>query len=657
MHAHEAAGPAGEWPGWLARLALTDFCSIEVVLAVARSAGADVSRGVARAIFADLERAGLLRETGVRGVYLLRPEVAAGWLTELERNEPGVAEVRRQLSAAGLMEPAGGIGPELAAMALGTGDWAGSEAIWRLYSPGDLLGDARVRAGYAAVPTELRADYPGLSFAAAVAAAYEPDTGRLDLDRMATALIRDGYTIHGAWNQHLSAEARVVAGTMWMLGHVAIPGSTTDGDDLVWGAYDHIVQLIRDSSLRRAALTPRALTFFHSTVALIALIRGDWSRARREGEYAIILNEGCGLPGFLAAFVVESCCAIAGDTQGSAAAGILLAEHALHGCAPHAWVEPAFHLIRAASALRCLDGEQAGHHLRKHSLEASTAQWLSTRPLHAALLSTTAIIWEDPQQALAQFDSLVPELGGGIGYGAPWERLLLRCRAELLLAQGAGTQAERIVNDLAGIADDTVSAVPAAWLHLCAGRFTEALTKADEGLFELKLSHADRAFLYAAKSAALQQGGATEELVASAATAACVICEQADTLVPFAVLPSAVRRYLVAEHPRHHNVGSCFINRAAQRGVFDRLRDGTLEVLTPLRLTRREEELLPLLATAASVPEIASQQYVSANTLRKQVVTLRQKFGATSRDDLIRRAHEAGLLNRTAKPGPGSAGG
>jgi DNA-binding CsgD family transcriptional regulator len=587
----------------------------------------------------------------------LRPEAAARWLTELERSVPGVEEVRKQLSAVGLIEAAGSIGPQLAVIALRSGDWAGLEAIWRLYSPGDLLADAQVRAGYSAIPTELRADHPGLSFAAAVASAYEGDTGRLDLDRMVTALIRDGHTIHGAWNQHASAEARVVAGTLWMLGHVAIPGSTTDGDDLVWGTHDQIVRLIRDSSLSRAALTPRALTFFHATVALIALIRGDWSRARLEGEYALILNEGCVLPGFLAAFVVECCCAIAGDTHGSAVASNYRAEHALHGCRPHTWVEPAFHLIRAGSALRSLDGEQARHHFRNHSLQASTAQWLSARPLHAALLSTAAIIWEDPQQALAQFDSLVPELGGGIGYSAPWERLLLRCRAELLLAQGAGTQAERIVNDLAGIADDSVSTVPTAWLHLCAGRFADALAKADEGLFELKLSHADRAFLYAAKSAALQLGGATEELVASAATAACVVCEQADTLVPFAVLPSAVRRYLVTEHPRHHNVSGCFLSRAVQRGVFDRLRDGRVEVLPPLRLTRREEELLPLLATAASVPEIASQQYVSANTLRKQVVTLRQKFGATSRDDLIRRAHEAGFLNRTAKPGSGHAGG
>ncbi|HEY3407927.1 MAG TPA: LuxR C-terminal-related transcriptional regulator [Propionicimonas sp.] len=648
---------AAEWPGWLARLALTDFCSIEVVLAVARSAGAEVSRGVVRAIFADLERAGFFREAGVGGLFLLRPEVAARWLAELERTEPGVEKVREQLSAVGLIQQAGGIGPRLAALALGTGDWAGAEAIWRLYAPDDLLADERARAGYAAMPTELRAAYPGLSYAAAVASAFDAGTGRLDLDRMATALIRDGYTIHGAWDQHHSVEAQVVAGTLWMLGHVAIPGSSMDDDALVWGTYDRIVQLIRDSSLGRAALTPRALTFFHSTAALIALIRGDWPRARREGEYALILNEGCGLPGFLAAFVIECCCALTGDAQGAAAAGRFLAEHTAHACRPHTWLEPASHLIHANSALRRLDGDKARHHIRSHCLEASRAHWLSARPLHAALFSTTGIIWEDPQQALAQFDSLVPALGDGVGYPAPWERLLLRCRAELLLTQGAGSQAERIVNDLLGVADDSVSAVPAAWLHLCAGRFTEALAKADEGLFELRLSLADRAFLYAVRTAALQQGGATEALVASAATAACVICEQADTLVPFAVLPSAVRAYLVAEHPRHHNVSDCFLDRAVKRGVFDHLRDGIVEVPAPLRLTRREEELLPMLATAASVPEIASQQYVSVNTVRKQVVTLRQKFGATSRDDLIRRAHEAGLLNRTAKPGFGHSAG
>jgi DNA-binding NarL/FixJ family response regulator len=128
-----------------------------------------------------------------------------------------------------------------------------------------------------------------------------------------------------------------------------------------------------------------------------------------------------------------------------------------------------------------------------------------------------------------------------------------------------------------------------------------------------------------------------------------VICEQAKTLLPFAALPAEVRNLLIAEHGRHHGDVDCFLSQAVRRGAFDALRDGPLPLVAPLRLTRREEVLLPLLATAATVQEIADQQFVSVNTLRKQVVTLRQKFAAATRDDLVRRAHEAGLLNRTAK--------
>jgi DNA-binding CsgD family transcriptional regulator len=218
-----------------------------------------------------------------------------------------------------------------------------------------------------------------------------------------------------------------------------------------------------------------------------------------------------------------------------------------------------------------------------------------------------------------------------------------------LLALGARNRAEQIVVDLLANADDSVSAVPAAWFYLCAGRFSDALSKADEGILELRISLGDRAFLYAVKSAALQQGGAAEELVASAAIAACLICAQANTLLPFAALPAEVRSYLVAEHGKHHGDGDCFLSQAVRRGAFDALRDGPLPVAPPLRLTRREEVLLPLLATSATVQEIADQQFVSVNTVRKQVVALRQKFAATTRDDLIRRAHETGLLNRTAK--------
>lgn len=646
---HSSLPGAGSWPQWLPRVGLADFCSIEVLLTVAISAGAEVSRGGARAILANLEAAGFFRGSAVGGVFLLRPEVKAMMLAELERGEPGIERVRKQLSAAGLARPAGGIGPQLAKWALESGDWAGFEAIWRMHSPGDLLADPAVRDGYAAVPTELRARHPGLSFASALASAYEPGSGRLDLDRMATALIRDGRTLHGDWASHHTAEARVVAGTLWMLAQAAIPETLAGaGGEVPTRTYEDLVDLIRHSSLSGAAVSARALTFFHSIVALVALLRGDWSRARREGEFAMILSDGCGLPGFLAALVVGSACAMSGGTQDSAVTEKFLADHAAHQCRPGEWLEPAFHLVKADSALRALDREQARHFLRLHAVEASSTQWFNARRLHAAVMSTAAILWEDPEQGLAAFDSLVPESGGELRQANPWDRLLLRCRVELLLALGAGGRAEQLVEDLLASGDDSVSAVPAAWYYLCAGRFDDALSKADEGIFELKVSLADRAFLYAAKSAALQQGGAGDELVASAATAACVTCAQANTLLPFAALPAPVRGYLVGEHGRQHG-GDCFLSRAVRRGAFDSLRDGALTIAPPLRLTPREEVLLPLLATAATVQEIADQQYVSVNTIRKQVVSLRLKFGAASRDDLIRRAHEAGLLNRTAK--------
>ncbi len=63
-----------------------------------------------------------------------------------------------------------------------------------------------------------------------------------------------------------------------------------------------------------------------------------------------------------------------------------------------------------------------------------------------------------------------------------------------------------------------------------------------------------------------------------------------------------------------------------------------------VELTPRERVLLPMLASADSVPEIARELHVSANTVRKQVVTLRAKLGAHTRSELVRRARNLDLL-------------
>ena len=219
-----------------------------------------------------------------------------------------------------------------------------------------------------------------------------------------------------------------------------------------------------------------------------------------------------------------------------------------------------------------------------------------------------------------------------------------------MLSLGAVNRAEPIIVDLLANADDSVSAEPAAWFYLCAGDFARAVAKGDDGIYKLKVSLADRAHLYAVKSAALQKAGAAEDLIGATATAACVVCEAAGTLVPFAALPSGVRAYLLASHERHH--GDCFVTRAVRRGAFEELRDSSNAPHPIIRLTRREVVLLPLLATPAKVQEIANQQFVSVHTVRKQVVALREKLGADSRSDLIRRAHQLGLLANRRAPDP-----
>ena len=124
-------------------------------------------------------------------------------------------------------------------------------------------------------------------------------------------------------------------------------------------------------------------------------------------------------------------------------------------------------------------------------------------------LSTSAIIWKDPEAALAEFDSLVPELGGRGSARHPWERLLAPVpRRAPARIRGPASQAERIV-----LAPDGVRG---RHRLVSAGRMARPLRwpfqlmlspELTRGCSNPELSHADRAFLYAVKSAALQLGG------------------------------------------------------------------------------------------------------------------------------------------------------
>jgi len=61
-------------------------------------------------------------------------------------------------------------------------------------------------------------------------------------------------------------------------------------------------------------------------------------------------------------------------------------------------------------------------------------------------------------------------------------------------------------------------------------------------------------------------------------------------------------------------------------------------------LTAAELRLLPLLSTHLSLPEIATEMFLSRNTIKSEVASIYRKLGASSRSQAVARSRGLGLL-------------
>jgi LuxR family maltose regulon positive regulatory protein len=61
-------------------------------------------------------------------------------------------------------------------------------------------------------------------------------------------------------------------------------------------------------------------------------------------------------------------------------------------------------------------------------------------------------------------------------------------------------------------------------------------------------------------------------------------------------------------------------------------------------LTAAELRLLPLLSTHLSLPEIATEMFLSRNTIKSEANSIYRKLGASSRSQAVARSRELGLL-------------
>jgi LuxR family maltose regulon positive regulatory protein len=63
-------------------------------------------------------------------------------------------------------------------------------------------------------------------------------------------------------------------------------------------------------------------------------------------------------------------------------------------------------------------------------------------------------------------------------------------------------------------------------------------------------------------------------------------------------------------------------------------------------LSAKELEVLRLLATSASLSEIAASLYVTRNTIKTHTRAIYAKLGVSSREDAVERARAMGLVLR-----------
>jgi LuxR family maltose regulon positive regulatory protein len=99
---------------------------------------------------------------------------------------------------------------------------------------------------------------------------------------------------------------------------------------------------------------------------------------------------------------------------------------------------------------------------------------------------------------------------------------------------------------------------------------------------------------------------------------------------------------LLREAAKHCAVPNYFSQLRAAFGQAERTTPVTQPILEPL--TERELEVLRLLRTELSGPEIARELVVSLNTMRTHTKNIYSKLGVNSRRSAVRRAEELGLL-------------
>ena len=587
-----------------------------------------------------LLHAGLVEPGSTSESFTFRP----AWLPALERALTalgGADAARSRLIDAWLAAPDRRLVAQVAHWASDFARWDAVDQIWMTLAEetGDLPQDALEI--YRDLPPEARKSRPMLSWASGAAESLLSHPLRQEGEATIQRLLLDSEVLHADWSMREDADTAVTAGTIRFLGERRLP-TTHAGQSLeaAWRTKQEIDEFIDARS--RIGHGPGRTTqaIFRAFSARLALARGDIQRALSEARWAALLSDWEPVS-VLAAGIEALAVSVSSDdgpardrTHRLACVDGMLGVRGLKGTGQ------VFEILADGNdALRRLDRAEVDRVLAAISPEAAgiAAVW----SVRVALAGFRAALWGDVPRGLKQLSADITRqsitfrqqeepLGGA---------MLARARVLLLIKSGAFGAAIQAAETM----DGNLKLLPLARINLWAGQYESAIRLADAGPYEAGLDQGDEYRLKLLRAAAELMDGTCDEELRAAGVGELERLLDNEAFLPIALLPQPAREALL-ELGRSVGLG----DTPAFQSLLERLRElndtGELGI-RPVQLTEREILLLPLLAGKESVPEIARQLQVSVNTVRKQVATVREKFHAETRAELIRKATAYGVFH------------
>jgi len=582
--------------------------------------------------------AGLVQPGPEPGTLVFRPE----WTAALEGGLEALGgrdSLRARLVACWSPDLDPDVVADIAVWARELARWDVAEEAWIALNVHSELQTRELLTLFRDLPIEARVARPVLTWASGAAEAALEAVGHEDAETIPTGLMLDAAMLHANWSTREDTDTAVHAGTFRMLGERRQPSSTHPGRalDAAWRTKEEVEAFIDARSRNGRGPSRRTQALFRVMSAQLALFRAAPLDAIIEARWAAILADVEQVRVLARGVEALALSVSMGDSPGPEGHGVGRITDPL-GVRGMRGLGQAFSILADGNrALRRLDRDSVGQALAQ--ISPQDAAFAGIWAVRAAIEAFRDGLWGDLDDGLQKLST---EIARRSRVGREQDELLGaavlgRARLVLLTKSGAFGAATASVEHM----PEGLRLLPQARIHLWAGQFDHAIRVADGGAYDEGRAMVDRHLLLIVKAAAALLARRSDVELRTAAIKEMRQLLATENFVPVAVLPKPARDAIIAlcapelgDQP----------NFALMLERLSELNDSGERGVRPFHLTERELVLMPLLATDVAVPEIARQLQVSVNTVRKQVVTLREKFGADSRAELIRKARAYGAI-------------